>query len=182
MGCAATFSLWQDIYFYGIAPPGTTPIWDVPDEADAVPTSCVQLSDEFKERVRTAFQASSRWSFVLTELSGSRRILSQSNHVCHAIKEEIFEIAHGEGHLGFHRVWQKCEASLYPKTPRSSARTLTSAINAGSMPSHGISPTHHFNRYAPPPPPPYTISYTEHGATSHEEGLSRSRNLSGGNL
>ncbi|CAI7654783.1 unnamed protein product [Penicillium viridicatum] len=174
MGCPATFSLWQDIYIYGIAPPGTTPIWDVPDEADTVPTSCVQLSDEFKERVRTAFQAGSRWSFVLTELSGLRRILTQSNHGCRTrptmaegeywrcipdgIKEEIFEITHGAGHLGFHRVWQKCESSLYLKTPRSSARTLTSAINAGSMPSHGISPTHHVNPYAPHAIPFHTLS------------------------
>ncbi|OQD69814.1 hypothetical protein PENPOL_c002G08159 [Penicillium polonicum] len=62
------WSIFTYIYFYDIAPPGTIPIWHVPDEAHAVPLSCVQLSDEFKERVRTAFQAGSRWSFVLTEL------------------------------------------------------------------------------------------------------------------
>ncbi|KAJ5425318.1 hypothetical protein N7465_000388 [Penicillium sp. CMV-2018d] len=81
--------------------------------------SRVQLSDEFKDRVRTAFQDDPRWSSVLTEL---QRIAQDPNPVkprlsyetddgllyslqaegeywrCipSAIKEEIPEVDHGQ--------------------------------------------------------------------------------------
>ncbi|KAJ5533813.1 hypothetical protein N7527_000067 [Penicillium freii] len=84
------------------------------------------MSDDFKGRVRMAYKNDTEWSFVLSELE---RIVQDPDPIkprlpyeaddsllysiqpegeywlCipNTIKEEIFEIAHGEGHLGFHR-------------------------------------------------------------------------------
>ncbi|KAJ5237923.1 hypothetical protein N7489_008014 [Penicillium chrysogenum] len=51
--------------------PGSTPTWDVPDEAYAFLTSCVQVSEDFKTRVRAAYEDDPKWSLVLSELQPS---------------------------------------------------------------------------------------------------------------
>jgi hypothetical protein len=51
--------------------PGSTPTWDVPDEAYAFLTSCVQLSEDCKTRVRAAYEDDPKWSLVLSELQPS---------------------------------------------------------------------------------------------------------------
>ncbi|QQK41291.1 reverse transcriptase [Penicillium digitatum] len=121
-----------------LALPGAASTWDVPDEAYAFLTSYVQLSDDFKQRVRTAYKEDPKWSLVLNEL---QRVTQDPDPIkprlpyetddgllystqadgdrwlCipESIKDDIFEMAHGDGHLGFHRAWQKMRGFVIHK-------------------------------------------------------------------
>jgi dUTPase len=118
--------------------PGTATTWDVPDDAYAFLTSCIQLSDDFKTRIRAAYEHDPKWSLVLEELERIGRdpdpvkprlpyevddglLYSKQADgdfwlcVPDSIKSEIFEMAHGDGHLGFHRAWQKMRGFVVHK-------------------------------------------------------------------
>jgi len=86
----------------------------------------VQLSNDFKSYIRAAYYNNPKWSLVIAELDRVGRdpdpvkprlpydiddglLYSKQADgdfwlcIPDSIKEEIFEIAHGEGYLGFHR-------------------------------------------------------------------------------
>lgn len=67
-----------------------------------------------------------------------------------AIKEEILEIVHGEGHLGFHRALQKMRRFVVHKGAKKSFASIPiNATSAERMQSRDINPMDRYNRYWP---------------------------------
>ncbi|KAG0152943.1 hypothetical protein PDIDSM_1902 [Penicillium digitatum] len=119
------------------------------------------LSDDFKQRVRTAYKEDPKWSLVLNEL---QRVTQDPDPIkprlpyetddgllystqadgdrwlCipEAIKDDIFEMAHGDGHLGFHRAWQKMRGFVIHKGAKKPGCISTSPILAPPIPFHTL--------------------------------------------
>ncbi|KAJ5845048.1 hypothetical protein N7534_008717 [Penicillium rubens] len=129
--------------------PGSTPTWDVPDEAYAFLTSCVQLSEDCKTRVRAAYEDDPKWSLVLSEPDAPSNLTSiMSKYAFTTVKSTIdkrtFDNAYNPGvvffptDLEFFIEWEKADQARRKEAVQNGAHIRRSPPTAAAYKAHQV--------------------------------------------